>query len=515
MSFSSEKCLSKICFALFLISVFTSVNLSAQTKKKSADKKTSDTQSKKVAPKSDKSFKLKPADTKKQAEEKKRAGKPNAEEAKRRAADEVRHRAAEEARRQAIVAEQRRRAEIAREAQARRVAFERGLRTETIENISNDNTDGEDLEVRRAAVNALGNHAGTIVVMEPQTGRVLSIVNQDWAIQKSFKPCSTIKLVTAVAGLNENVITADGNIRNRNFPLNLDDAIAYSNNSYFQTVGRNLGNEKMIAYARMLGLGQPTGINAENETGGRLAIGNNNARIYSHGDDFEVTPLQLGVIVSAISNGGRILVPQIPRTRIQKSNFRGAMRYQLNLPNNTFQNIIPGMIGAASYGTARRGIDSSLAVAGKTGTCIGQGSWLGLFTSVAPIENPKLAVVVITRGQAERGRVAAAIAGNVYATLKNRLVERGDRNLAKIPLELKPQTKVNAKVAAQIDALEGEDSEDNDAAVKPAPKEITTVQSAPKSAVKKDARPADLFPTIIVKVKKSNEITRPRIVSNN
>ncbi len=128
-------------------------------------------------------------------------------EAKRLAQIEVaKQRAAQEARRQAVLEEQRRRQQAIREAQARKLAFERGLRTETVENITNDNPEGEDLEVRRAAVNALGTHAGTVVVLEPQTGKVLSIVNQDWAIRKSFKPCSTIKLVTAIAGINENVI---------------------------------------------------------------------------------------------------------------------------------------------------------------------------------------------------------------------------------------------------------------------------------------------------------------------
>jgi cell division protein FtsI/penicillin-binding protein 2 len=126
------------------------------------------------------------------------------------------------------------------------------------------------LEVRRAAVSALGNHAGTVVVLEPQTGKVLSIVNQDWAIRKSFKPCSTIKLVTGVAGLNEDMIGEDGNIRSQRFPLNLDDALAFSNNTYFQVVGKKLGNAKMNTYAQMLGLGSPTGINAKNETGGRI-----------------------------------------------------------------------------------------------------------------------------------------------------------------------------------------------------------------------------------------------------
>jgi len=513
MLFSSPKCLQKFYFALFLVLIALSANVSAQAKKKLPT--TTKNQTKRAESKSEKNSKSKSADLKKQAEDKNRSNARNAEDRKRRAIEEAKQRAAQEARRQAALAEQRRRAEQAREAQARRIAFERGLRIETIENIKEDDTEGEDMEVRRAAVSALGNHAGTIVVMEPQTGKVLSIVNQDWAIRQSFKPCSTIKLVTGVAGLNENKINStDGNIRNRNFPLNLDDALAYSNNSYFQAVGKDLGNTKMIAYARMLGLGQPTGINAEAETGGRLPFGNNNARIYSHGDDFEVTPLQLGVMVSAISNGGRVVVPQIPRNKFEKANFRGAMRYQVNLPGNNLQGVIPGMIGATAYGTARRGVDSMLSVAGKTGSCIGNGSWVGLFASVAPIENPKYAVIVITRGQSERGKYAAAIAGKIYQSLKNRLIVPGDTTVAKVPLELRPQTKVNAKTAAKLDTDKDGDSEDNDPVQAPL-KPVITVQSAPKTEPKRVAQTGELFPTVVVKVKKSDEQTRPRLVPVN
>lgn len=542
MYLSLEKCLPKIYFAAILVFLLFSADLTAQTKKtpinknakktvavKTAGKKISDNklpkklsaqeeraekekQKKAAVGKTDKNSKLKPTDTKKsdknKPEDKKRDAN-RAEENRRRAIEEAERRAVAEERRQRVLAEQQRRAQLAREAQARQIAFERGLREETVENISKDNIEGEDLEVRTAAITALGKHAGTILVMEAQTGKVLSIVNQDWAIRHSFKPCSTIKLITAVAGINENRIDSDGKINARRFPMNLDDALAYSNNSYFQNVGAGLGNTKMISYAQMLGLGSPTGINADRETGGRLAFGNNNARIYSHGDDFEVTPLQLGVVVSALSNGGKILVPHIPKTRIEKTNFRGAMRYQLALPNDNFKNVLPGMIGAAQYGTARRGMDPSLAVAGKTGSCIGGGSWLGLFASVAPVRNPRYAVVVITRGQSERGKYAAAIASQIYSSLRNRLTENGTENLAKIPLELKPQTKVNAKTSAKIDVAEGEDSEDNDVAIT-----VPNNSSAPKSIGKKGGSKIETFSDVVIKVKKDEPLTRPRIVSN-
>ena len=469
----------------------------------------------------------KQSETKKQIEDKRQAKIRQAEEERRREIEEARRDEIEEARRQAALEEKRRREQAAREARARQIAFERGLRTETIENITNDNTDGEDLEVRRAAVNALGNRAGTVVVLEPQTGKVLTVVNQDWAIHKSFKPCSTIKLVTAVAGINERMIDDEGNIRTRRFPMNLNDALAFSNNIYFQAVGSSLGNSKMISYAQTLGLGQPTGINVAGETAGKLPYGNGNARIYSHGDDFEVSPLQLAVMTSAVSNNGKIIVPHVPRTAFEKTNFRGTLRRQINLPQTSLQGVLPGMVGAATYGTARRGVDSSMGVAGKTGSCIAGGSWVGLFTSVAPIENPQYAVVVITRGQSERGRHAAAVAGKIYQTLRSRIREKRVENVANLLIEKKPQPKINAKTSAQIDEIAGEESEEGDTPVKKetsAATEIIAGQTTPRVAVPKPVQknlvqsggkfPA-LFPTVVINVKKApGEAKRPRVVTN-
>jgi membrane peptidoglycan carboxypeptidase len=469
----------------------------------------------------------KQAETKKQIEDKRQAKIRQAEEERRREIEEARRDEIEEARRQAALEEKRRREQAIREARARQIAFERGLRTETVENISNDNADGEDLEVRRAAVNALGNHAGTVVVLESQTGKVLTVVNQDWAIHKSFKPCSTIKLVTAVAGINERMIDDEGNIRTRRFPMNLNDALAFSNNIYFQAVGSGLGNSKMISYAQALGLGQPTGINVAGETAGKLPYGNSNARIYSHGDDFEVTPLQLAVMTSAVSNNGKVIVPRVPRTAIEKTNFRGTLRRQINLPQTSLQGVLPGMVGAAVYGTARRGVDSSMGVAGKTGSCIAGGSWVGLFTSVAPIENPQYAVVVITRGQSERGRHAAAIAGKIYQTLRTRIRGKRIENVNNLALETKPQPKINAKTSAQIDEIAGEESEEGDAVVKKEKStetEIPAGETTPKIAAPKSVQKnfvqsggtsSNLFPSVVINVKKApGEAKRPRIVTN-
>lgn len=362
----------------------------------------------------------------------------------------------EAARRAAALAEQRRREQAAREARARKIAFEKGLRTETIANILKDSTVGEDLRIRQTAVNALGERAGTVVVMEAKTGKIVTMVNQEWAVRHGFKPCSTIKLVTGVAGLNEGLITGDGRVTGSAGGMELDYALAKSNNGYFQRVGANLGSEKMISYAKRLGLGQPTGINLERENAGKLPYGNNNARIYSHADDFEVTPLQLAVMVTAISNGGERIVPIVSKPRVERTAMSRSVRGKVDLPDRSIQGVLPGMMGAADYGTASRSMDKSLGVAGKTGSCIGRGSWVGLFASVAPVEDPKYAVVVITRGQSERGRYAAAIAADIYRALSADLKRDHQKALAIKQLGNSPVTP-NTTALAEADDEEADD----------------------------------------------------------
>ncbi|MEP7076752.1 MAG: penicillin-binding transpeptidase domain-containing protein, partial [Acidobacteriota bacterium] len=213
------------------------------------------------------------------------------------------------------------------------------------------------------------------------------------------------------------------------------------------------------SYARTLGLGEPTGINADGEFAGRVPNGNNNPRIYSHGDDFEVTPLQLAVLVSEISNNGKKVVPQIVRGRSEYTNFHGKYRPSVALPQRDFDGMLPGMIGAAQYGTAHRGVNAGLGIAGKTGSCIGKGSWVGLFASVAPVENPKYAVVVITRGQGERGKYAAAVAGKIYDALSPQLKRDPARYQA--ILDLRPKTGVDSRAST---AMKDEDEDDSDSA---------------------------------------------------
>jgi membrane peptidoglycan carboxypeptidase len=366
-------------------------------------------------------------------------------------------------------AEARRRAELARLAAiARARAIEQAMRNEVAANVANDDTTGEDLEVRRAAVNALGNHIATVVVMDPKTGRIYTAVNQEWALRRGFKPCSTIKLVTGLAGLSEHVIDPMQEASlvsvstNR---LDLTDALAYSNNGYFQNVSGKVGFERMISYARQLGYGEPSGINHANEYAGRVPLFKQGYAVNhmgSHGDDFEVTPVQLATMVSVFANGGTLLAPHLPRTPQENVKFQPEIRRQLNIPQEYLRRMLPGMVGSVSYGSGRRAFDANQTIAGKTGTCIQSNGWVGLFTSYAPVEDPQLAIAVVGRGPDARQHVPAWIAGQIYKSLAYRFGKRGNKPpFSLTPDILHPHPKVDAATAL---AISEEDAEENKAA---------------------------------------------------
>jgi penicillin-binding protein 2 len=284
----------------------------------------------------------------------------------------------------------------------------------------------------------------------------------------------------------------------------------------------------MIAYAKRLGLGQPTGINLERENPGKLPYGNNNPRIYSHADDFEVTPLQLAVMVTAIANGGERVVPKVSKARVERTSMTRSVRGVIGLPDRSINGVIPGMIGAAEYGTARRGVDASMGVAGKTGSCIGRGSWVGLFASVAPIEDPKYAVVVITRGQSERGRIAAAIAGQIYKTLNAEIKRDAEKSLA-----LKKVKPILPTAEADVDDEEADDDspEVKEDAVEVEPRKVIVAGSSEsrpvnqpvdptRKIVTKTTQTAPVFKRVVIPYSKEAggpkepAKERPRIVVN-
>ena len=383
------------------------------------------------------------------------------------------------------ILEARRRAEAARLAAiARQRALDQALRDEVQGMIARDNISGEDPQVRRVAINALGNHAGTVVVMDPITGKLYSIVNQEWAVRRGFKPCSTIKLVTGVAGLAENVIPpAELTLASDRSRMDLTSALAHSDNPYFERVGSGLGFDKMIRYAKELGLGEKTGANVPFEYSGRLPEmkpGFALHRMFSYADGFEVTALQLGNLVSAMANGGKLLVPQVPGAQDAVAKFKPKVRRKLEIDGNVLQRMIPGMIGSVNYGSGRKAYDPLQTVAGKTGTCNGGGgSWVGLFTSYAPLANPRLAVVVITRGTDAHHHLPAAVAGQIYRDLHQRFGTPTNLRVASTPddEEQDPGTEEGTDLIADQGGNDTEPADNANASAAPATHKLLSESS--------------------------------------
>src|ERR1017187_7145801 len=182
-----------------------------------------------------------------------------------------------------------------------------------------DHVDGEDLTIRRAAVEALGSYNGSVVAVDPTTGRVLTMVNQKIATSSGFQPCSTIKVSVALAGLSEKVIQPATKLRVPGMRMDLTYALAHSNNYYFATLGQKLGFEKVSYYAHLYGYGEKAGLSIPGEQPGHYpaAVPRNGGvgMLTSFGEEVEQTPLQLAALMSAIANGGTLYYLQYPRDR--------------------------------------------------------------------------------------------------------------------------------------------------------------------------------------------------------
>jgi penicillin-binding protein 2 len=288
---------------------------------------------------------------------------------------------------------------------------------------SGDITGGEDPIVRQAAIDALGNMNGTVVAIEPTSGRVLAMVNQKLALSSGAQPCSTIKLSVALAALNEGLISKDTQITLApRYRMNLTTALAHSNNAYFEELGRKLGFEKVAYYAHEYGLGELAGYDIPGEQVGTYpeevipeklgGVG----KMCSFGEGISMTPLQLGAMVSAIANGGTLYYLQHPTSPEEVTNFQPRVKRTLNIAP-LIPEISDGMAGAVQYGTARsvRLNFNEEEILGKTGTCSHAGTRFGWFASYANTSVGRVVIVVFLEGgRPTFGPKAAEIAGRMY-----------------------------------------------------------------------------------------------------
>jgi len=292
--------------------------------------------------------------------------------------------------------------------------------------VEGDITAGEDPIVRAAAVEALGNMNGTIVAMDPDSGRILAMVNQKLALSAGAQPCSTIKVAVALAALSENVITKDTQVPlSKYWRVDLTTALAKSNNAYFEAVGRKLGFEKVSYYEHQFGLGELAGWNIEGEHLGTFPSTELDAKLggvgkmCSFGESISLTPLQLAALMGSIANGGTLYYLQHPTTPEEITNFTPKVKRKLDI-GPLIPEISDGMSGAVEYGTARllRTNFIEEPILGKTGTCSKNGTRFGWFGSYANTQYGRIVTVVFLEGgRPTFGPKAAELAGRMYRNL--------------------------------------------------------------------------------------------------
>lgn len=288
-----------------------------------------------------------------------------------------------------------------------------------------DNAEGQVAAIREAAVKALGRWNGSIVVVDPNTGRILTLVNQKLALTRGYIPCSTVKPLVALAGLDQGVISLNTKLMGMHgYRVDLTQALARSDNRFFAQVGEMLGFNRVEQYAEELGYGQRAALDVPDESAGVFpstpppqSVGGV-GKMTSFGTGIDQTPLQMAALVSAIANGGTLYWLQYPRTPEGIAEFTPKVRRVLTNLKPYIPEVRQGMAAAVLYGTARSAYNPDEDIFGKTGTCSEDGGRMGWFVSYSEMEHPKYVVVVMLRGGRQMfGPHAAEIAGQVYRAL--------------------------------------------------------------------------------------------------
>jgi penicillin-binding protein 2 len=274
-----------------------------------------------------------------------------------------------------------------------------------------------DRAVGEACQLGLGRAPGSVVAMDPHTGRVIALVNPQYGLLRAYQPCSVFKIVVAVGGLSEGIITPASTYNCAGgcwmWPghgiLDLRRALAVSCNPYFEWIGEQLGYTRVHKYATLLGLGAPTGINVAGEAPGKMpffvrpdAVGH----LSSHAAGITTSAVQIAVLLSAVVNGGVIFQPQLAPLE----GFAAKERWRMP-PQTVYRGLADGFLSAVNEGSATGAFDPNVLVAGKTGSC----SHVGWFASYAPADRPEIVIVVFLIGG--NGHRASDVAGRIYQSL--------------------------------------------------------------------------------------------------
>jgi peptidoglycan glycosyltransferase len=331
-----------------------------------------------------------------------------------------------------------------------------------------------DPAAQRTAIEALGGRAGSVVAIEPQTGRVrvmasipdydpnripseFAQLNRapgsplfDRSTQSGYPPGSTFKVVTATAALDSGRFTPDSTLSGKsprriggvplsNFggqsfgQITLTTALTHSVNTVWGQVGQRLGKHTMYDYMRRFGFNRRPAIDLSRDelraSGvydrgkllddsdavdiGRVAIGQ---------ERLLVTPLQMAMVVSAIANGGKLMRPRL----VERVKDPDGRTVDVVKPSRESDVMKPATAAALAEmmgqvvkeGTGTAAALSGIDVAGKTGTAEVGGTNQAWFIAFAPAQSPRVAIAVtVERTTGQGGTVAAPIAKRVMEAL--------------------------------------------------------------------------------------------------
>ena len=280
-----------------------------------------------------------------------------------------------------------------------------------------DEPTARDRAVGEACREGLGRKPGSVVAMDPRTGRILALVNPQYGLMRAYQPCSVFKIVVGLAGLTEGVITPQTTYNCAKgcwmWPghgtIDLRRALAVSCNPYFEWIGERLGYPQIQRYSTLLGLGAPSGINLAGEAPGKIPFVVRPAEVghlSSHAAGITTSAVQIAVLLSATINGGVVFQPQLAKG----DGFVAKERWRL--PDQTvYKGLADGFLSAVNEGSATGAFDPNVLVAGKTGSC----SRVGWFASYAPADRPEVVIVVFLVGG--NGHRASDVAGKIYQSL--------------------------------------------------------------------------------------------------
>ncbi|MBN2497540.1 MAG: hypothetical protein JXR96_23305 [Deltaproteobacteria bacterium] len=309
-------------------------------------------------------------------------------------------------------------------------------------------------EMRRCMARGLADRSLAIgerdafALSDPHTGRILWLQNPRVLAGRLAEPGSIFKVVTAYAALQAGRVDPGRVFRCRggrgparpdgvrcwrragHGPVNLAKALAYSCNLYFADLGNRIGEGRLLAAARELGLGRATGSDLPGELAGRLpALTDGTAGKLAIGQgDIRVTPLQLLSLIGAVANGGALLSPR----RAHPGDGPGGRRGVLE-DAGALRFIRTALEEASTFGTGSGVRLARLGVAGKTGTAAWEKvSWRthAWYMGYAPMRAPALALVVFVfdgQGSTDAAAAAREIVERGYAQWKACRAERDRR----------------------------------------------------------------------------------------